>query len=126
MTPPNFYKKLKKMIQGMTEEERIRIFNQDGLKILRKINEACDKNEKFAIITTDVDFQTLREFIKYFGVSAYFKRSYTTLFLTNFDNKIFGRIKDDRYRFLQCFYPECNEYQELVEYRDEFFKDMFK
>lgn len=126
MTPNNFYNKLKTMIKDMPEEDRIKIFNQDGLKTLKRISECCEKSEKFAVITNDVNFQSLRALIRYFNFSVYYKRSHTTVFLTNFKGSFFSRIKDDRYRFLKAFYPNSSEYKFLCEERDKFFKNMLR
>jgi len=126
MTPNNFYNKLKIMIKDMSEEDRIKIFNQDGLKALKRISECCEKSEKFAVITNEVNYQSLRALIRYFNFSVYYKRSHTTLFLTNFEGSFFSRIKDDRYRFLKAFYPKSSEYRNLSEERHEFFKNMLK
>ena len=126
MTPEKFHDKLKQMIKDMPDEDRIKIFNQDGLRALRRMFDGCEKSEKFAIVTNEVDYQSLRALIRYFKLSVYYKRSHTTIFLTNFEGFYFSRLKDDRYRFLKALYPKSKEYAHLSEERSDFFKNVLK
>lgn len=122
MKPQIFLDKLKKKIRIMPEEDRISIFNQDGLKILQKINKAGESGEKFATVhLVTVENKNVIKFCRYFNISVYYKRCHVTLFLTNFKGESFSSRDDDRYRFLRACYPFCKEYKELKNKRDNFF-----
>ena len=111
----------------MSEEDRIRIFNQDGLKILQKISQAAEKDEKFATVhLLTVENKNVIRFCRYFNVSVYYKRSHVTIFLTNFKGDIFSSRDDDRYRFLKSCYPFCKEFKRLKRKREKFFRDQVR
>mgnify|MGYP001233986745 CR=1 FL=1 len=127
MKPQNFLDKLKKKIRIMPEEDRISIFNQDGLKILQKINQAGESGEKFATVhLVTVENKNVIKFCRYFNISVYYKRCHVTLFLTNFKGNIFSSRDDDRYRFLKACYPFCKEYRQLKKKREKFFVDQVR
>lgn len=122
MKPQNFLEKLKQSIREMSEEDRIRIFNQDGLKILQKIDQAVEKDDKFATVhLVTVENRSVIKFCRYFNISVYYKRCHVTIFLTNFNGNTFSSRDDDRYRFLKACYPFCREYKELKKKREKFF-----
>ncbi len=127
MKPENFLKKLKKKIKSMSEEDRIRIFNQDGLKILQKINQSVEEDDKFATVhLVTVENKNVIKFCRYFNISVYYKRCHVTIFLTNFNGNIFSSRDDDRYRFLKACYPFCREYKELKDKREQFFVNQMR
>lgn len=126
MRAGKFFNQLKDKIEKLSEEERIDIFNQDGLKILKTISESCDNDKYFTIIYHTVESKNIKKIIKKFNLSAYYKRPYTIIFLTNFDGKRFSRYEDDRYRFLKCIFPNSEEYKQINTKRRKFFKDQMK
>ena len=127
MKPENFLNKLKKMIRVMPEEDRIRIFNQDGLKILQKINQSGESGDKFTTVhLVTVETKNVIKFCRYFNISVYYKRCHVTIFLTNFNGNSFSSRDDDRYRFLRACYPFCKEYKELKDKREKFFVNQIR
>lgn len=127
MLPSNFYKELSFKIQQMNDSQKRNIFDEDTLKILQKVSESCQKSEKFLVLVNRTyNSNSLSKFVKYFNLSLYHKSSHTTLFLTNFDGLVFTKMEDDRYRFLKSIYPECQEFKNLEERRNIFFKNVMK
>lgn len=127
MLPKNFFKKLSSKIDEMEEGQKSLIFDSHNLKMLKKISEACNKSEKFIIISNGAyNLKSLIEMVDYFKLSVYYKRTHVTIFLTNFKGLKFTKFQDDRYRFLKMLYPNCNEFLKLSEKRDKFFEDMMK
>lgn len=126
MLPSNFYKKLSDKISSLDDNKKLEIFDKQGIELLKKISKSCGEMEKFLIVSDEKERIKSQQFIREFNLSVYYKRTHYTIFLTNFDKKIFTRPKDDRYRFLQRLYPNCKEFKDLEKYRDNFFKNMLK
>jgi hypothetical protein len=126
MKPSTFFAKLSKKIALLGPEKKKELFSKSNLGVLKKISDYC-KDGKKVIVITDRDeraefFKVMREF----GLSIYYTRRGWAIFLTNFDNRRFTRIKDDRYRFLKKAYPNCNELKRLKKVRNKFFQDVLR
>ncbi len=127
MLPKNFFKKLTEKIKDLSEDEKMDCFDEDGVLLLKKISETCQKEEKFLMVDIEkFNTKSVSKIINKFNLSVYYKRKFYLIFLTNFKGKVFTRPWDDRYRFLKMLYPDCNEFLKLSEKRDKFFEDMMK
>lgn len=127
MLPKNFLKKLSSKIDEMKEEQKSLIFDSHNLNMLKRMSEACNKSEKFIIVSEGTyDLKRLDEMVDYFKLSVYHKRTHVTIFLTNFKGMKFTKFQDDRYRFLKIIYPDCKEYEILEKRRNKFFENMMK
>ena len=114
------------MIEGLSEEERISLLNQDCLIILKRIKESCESGSNFAIVPNKVLNRNLKSFAKKFNLCVYYKRSNSIIFLKNFCGVSFSSFKDDRYRFLKCVFPKSLEYRDIELERKKFFEKALK
>lgn len=126
MKPSEFFIKLSEKINQLEPERKKQIFTNSNLSVLKRISEYCQEEKKTIVLTDRDERSEFSKVIREFNLSMYYTRKGLAIFLTNFDNKIFNRIKDDRYRFLKKIYPNCREYKELLKIRNQFFEDMLK
>jgi len=126
MKPSTFFKKLSKKINLLDPERKKFLFSKSNLSVLKKISEYCQEEKKVIVISDNEERVEFLKVAKEFGLSIYYTRRGWAIFLTNFDNIRFTRIKDDRYRFLRKAYPKCGELKRLEKVRNKFFKDVLK
>lgn len=126
MKPSEFFKKLSEKINQLEPERKKQIFTKSNLLVLKRISEYCQKEKKTIVLTDRSECAEFSKLAREFHLSMYHTRKGWAIFLTNFDKKIFNKIKDDRYRFLKRIYPDCKQYKNLLKERNEFFEHVLK
>lgn len=126
MKPKTFFTKLSKKINQLKPERKKELFTKSNLSVLKRISEYCQEGKKVIVITDREERAEFFKVLREFNLSIYYTRRGWAIFLTNFDNIRFTRIKDDRYRFLRKAYPKCGELKRLEKVRNKFFKDVLR
>ena len=126
MKPKKFFEILSDKINELSPIIKKSIFTKSNLDVLKRISEYCDDDKKVIVLTDREQYKEFYKVIKEFNFSIYYTRRGWAIFLTNFDRKIYTKIRDDRFRFLKKLYPNCKEFKRLTIERNAFFDHVLK